>query len=235
MSERSFARTSRVSRLLALTICTGALAACDRHITTSSIPEDYRQRHQIGLVRADETMEIFIGRKALDRRQAEDVRAFARDYMQSGEGPLVAYLPVGANGSDVNAGLASIRSSLANGGAAGRLHIAHYHPEVPGVAPIKLSFAKLKAATQSHCSHAEADIVPTRFRDSNANASPYNLGCSYQKNLAAQVADPRDLVRPRQEGPIDVERRTTGIERIRENEAQELKPGGKSLKTLATE
>jgi pilus assembly protein CpaD len=77
--------------------------------------------------------------------------------------------------------------------------------------------------------------VPTRWRENNTNSSPYNFGCSYQKNLAAQVADPRDLVRPRQEGPIDVERRTSGIERIRENQAQELKPGGKSLKSLVTE
>ncbi|MGL4441848.1 MAG: CpaD family pilus assembly lipoprotein, partial [Bosea sp. (in: a-proteobacteria)] len=89
--------------------------------------------------------------------------------------------------------------------------------------------------TTTHCSYMDGDIVPTRFKDSNSNSSPYNFGCSYQKNLAAQIADPRDLVRARQEGPIDVERRTGGIERIRDGEAQELKPGGKSLKTLVGE
>jgi pilus assembly protein CpaD len=135
----------------------------------------------------------------------------------------------------VQAGLASIRSALAGGGAAGRLHIAHYQPEHAGPAPIRLTYAKLKAATPTPCSYADTDVVPIRLKENNTNAPTYNLGCSYQKNLAAQVADPRDFLRPRQEGPIDVERRTKGIERIRKNESQELKPGGKSLKTLVTE
>jgi pilus assembly protein CpaD len=213
------------------------LAACDRHIVTSSISDDYRQRHAIGLTRANETLEVFTGRNGgrLDNRQAEDVRGFARDYMQHGEGPLVAYLPAGGGDGNVNAGLAAIRAALAGGGASGRLHIAHYQAEQAQVAPIKLTYARLKAGTATHCSYADTDAVPVTYKASNANSPPYNFGCSYQKNLAAQVADPRDLVRPRQEGPIDVDRRTAGIERIRENEAQELKPAGKSLKQLVGE
>jgi pilus assembly protein CpaD len=233
----SAARGAFVGRAAVLALGATLLSACDRHIVTSSIPEDYRQRHQIGLTRANETMEIFIGRtaKGLDHRQAEDVRGFGRDYMQTGEGPLVAYLPTGVDGRQVSAGLAGIRSALAGGGASGRLHIAHYHPESPAAAPIKLTFAKLKAGTATHCSYTDGDLLPTTWKASNSNSSAYNFGCAYQKNLAAQINDPRDLVRARQEGPIDVERRTTGIERIRENEAQELKPGGKSLKSLVTE
>jgi pilus assembly protein CpaD len=232
-------RRIAVAGLKITAACFGAalLAGCDRRIETSSIPEDYRQRHQISLTRANTSLDVYIGRAArgLDHRQTEDVRGFARDYMQNGEGPLVAYLPTGVAGHQVSSGLSAIRSALSGGGASGRLQIAHYHPEQGAHAPIKLAFAKLTATTGTHCSYAEGDIIPTRFRDSNANSSPYNFGCSFQKNLAAQVADPRDLVRARQEGPIDVERRTTGIERIRENEAQELKPGGKSLKSLVTE
>jgi pilus assembly protein CpaD len=233
MSERH----SRLSAVAALIIGATLLAACERQIVTSTIPDDYRQRHPIALARANETLEVFVGRnaKGLDHRQAEDVRGFGRDYMQTGEGPLVAYLPVGAPKAHVNAGLAAIRASLASGGAAGRLHIAHYHPEEPGAAAIRLSFAKLKAMSSPVCTYADHDVAPITFRDSNSNSSAYNFGCAYQRNLAAQIADPRDLVRARQEGPIDVERRTTGIDRIRENEAQELKPAGKSLKTLAQE
>jgi pilus assembly protein CpaD len=224
-----------MARCAALALSAVALAACDRHIVTSSIPEDYRQRHQIALVRANETLDVFAGSGKLDHRQAEDVRGFARDYMQNGEGPLIAYLPAGGDGGRVNSSLHAIRSALAGGGAAGRLQIAHYQPTEAGVAPIKLTFAKLKASTPAPCSYSDSPITPTTFRDSNSNSQAYNFGCSYQRNLAAQVADPRDLVRPRVEGPIDVERRTSGIERIRENEATEIKPGGKSLKTLVSE
>jgi pilus assembly protein CpaD len=237
MSERLNGGTSLLGRMAAVALAGAALAGCDRHMTTGSIPEDYRQRHQINLVRATETMEVFIGRGAgsLDRRQKEDVQGFARDYMQNGEGPLVAYLPMGTDGRAVNAGLAAIRGALGAGGAGGRLHIAHYQPEAPGAAPIKLGFAKLKAQTPEACSVADGDLAGVRFRENNTNVSPHNFGCSFQRNFAAQVADPRDFAKPRQEGPVDVERRTTGIERIREGDANELKPGGKSLRTIVTE
>ncbi|MGL4242812.1 MAG: CpaD family pilus assembly protein [Beijerinckiaceae bacterium] len=234
MTERSM---KRIVAAAAATVASLILSACDRHIATASLPEDYRQRHQIMLVRGNETLDVFVGRNArgLDRRQAEDVRGFGQNYMQNGEGPLVAYLPVSASPQEVNAGLSAIRSALAGGGAAGRLHIAQYHPE-PGDAPaIKLAFARLQAKTPEACSYEDHDVFPTSWKRSNMNAPPRNFGCSYQRNLAAQVADPRDFVRPRQEGPIDVDRRTAGIERIRENEAQELKPAGKSLKQISTE
>jgi pilus assembly protein CpaD len=233
MTERS--RTSALA--VGAAIAAGLLlSACDRQVVTSSISEDYRQRHPIVLARANETLDVFTGRNGgrLDRRQSEDVRAFAQLYMEHGEGPLVAYLPTGG-GHNVNAGLSAIRSTLAGGGASGRLQIAHYQAEAGDVSPIKLAFARLKAKTLENCGYDDHDITPTSWRQSNLNAPPRNLGCAYQRNLAAQIADPRDLVRPRQEGPVDVERRTSAIERIRDNSAQELKPGGKSLKTLVAE
>jgi pilus assembly protein CpaD len=237
MRKRGGLTVGAALRAAAILTVAGMSAACDRHMTTSAIPEDYRQRHPIQLARQNHTLEVFVGRSArsLDRRQSEDVGAFGRDYMQTGEGPLVAYLPAGAPAGEVNASLSAIRSALAGGGAAGRLHIAHYHPEPGSAASIRLTFAKLKATTSSVCTNETNNVVPATIRESNANAQYPNFGCSYQQNLAAQIADPRDLVRPRQEGPIDVDRRTTGIERIRQNAAQELKPSGKSLKSISTE
>jgi pilus assembly protein CpaD len=236
-ATRSGGRARAVLRIATVLAVAGIAAACEKGVTTASIPDDYRQRHPISLSRQAATLEVFVGRTAsgLDRRQAEDVSAFGRDFMQTGEGPLVAYLPVGAPAGSVNAGLAGIRGALAGGGAAGRLHIAHYHPEQPGAPAIRLTFAKLKAVTTPVCSYEDSELIPSRLRDHNENKQSYNLGCAYQRNLAAQVADPRDLVRARQDGPIDVERRTAGIQRIRKNEAQELKPGGKTLKSLVTE
>jgi pilus assembly protein CpaD len=64
----------------------------------------------------------------------------------------------------------------------------------------------------------------------SSNQSAYNFGCTYQKNLAAQIADPRDLVRPRQEGPVDVTKRLAGIDRIRKETSNELRPSGTSLR-----
>jgi pilus assembly protein CpaD len=222
-----------------VTLCAAALllSGCmGSKDVTSSIPADYRQRHPIVLTQANETLDVFVGNVGgLDLRQKEDVRSFARDYMANGQGPLIAYLPTDSQSAGTNAGLNSIRQTLAGGGASGRLQIAHYHAGAGKAAPIKLAFARLKAETTSPCGYENEDIVPSRFSANAANPQASNFGCSFQKNLAAQVADPRDLVRPRQEGPIDVDKRLAGIERNREADQRRIEPGGNTIKKLVQE
>jgi pilus assembly protein CpaD len=219
--------------MVAVAVLAASLSGCmGSKDVTSSIPADYRQRHPIALVQANDTLDVFVGRASsgLDHRQREDVQQFAREYMQNGQGPLIAYLPTGGQTPGVNSGLTSIRQTLAGGGASGRLQIAHYTPAPGTAAPIKLAFAKLTAQTASQCGYEGDEIVPTRLSSNSANQSAYNFGCTYQKNLAAQIADPRDLVRPRQEGPVDVTKRLAGIDRIRKDTSNELRPAGTSLK-----
>ena len=53
----------------------------------------------------------------------------------------------------------------------------------------------------------------------NANNEPYwNLGCAMQSNVAAQVADPVDLVRGRSEGRVDTVRRMENIKKLRDGQ-----------------
>jgi pilus assembly protein CpaD len=227
---------ARRSLKVAAAVVLAAAAGClPRNDFTGGIPQDYRQRHAIGLMQANHTLEVFVSNNGgrLDHRQTEDVRSFGRDYMQNGQGPLVAYLPSGGTGA-VGQGLDNIRRALAGGGASGRLQIAHY-PAGGGAAPIKLVFAKLKADTTTTCGYQDEDIVPVRGLAVGSNSQNYNFGCAYQKNLAAQIADPRDLLRPRQEGPIDVDRRLAGIERLRETETNPIAPQGTSLRKLIPE
>jgi pilus assembly protein CpaD len=245
MSERSMIKPNEVSAeairsasalrpfqlatALAFALSLGACAG--RGDVTSSIPADYRERHPIHLVKANETMDIFVGYQSggLGYRQQDDVKSFARGYMADGQGPLIAYLPTGKNNRGVSAGLNSIRQSLSGGGAGGRLQIAHYHPTEPGPAPIKLVYAKLKAETSSKCTYESEEVVQTRFSANSQNVPSHNFGCTYQRNLAAQIADPRDLIRARPEGPVDASKRLVGIERLRTATSNELKPGGTKL------
>jgi pilus assembly protein CpaD len=211
------------------------LSACTQHRSEPMgvSPVDYRQRHPITVGLANETLDVFSGRVAggLDRRQVQDVRAFAREYMDKGQGPMIAYLPVNA-GPGATSGLDAIRNALHAGGAKGQLQIGHYHVEGSGVAaPIRLSFARLAAQTPGGCSYESSDIAMTRFNENILNRPASNFGCAYQRNLAAQIDDPRDLVRPRQEGPGDSSKRLAGIQRIRDADGEnELKPDGKSIK-----
>jgi pilus assembly protein CpaD len=231
--------TRRPFALIALAVGASALlAGCDKRLeTTASFSQDYRQNHPIQLQRAQETLDIFIGRRTagLDRRQADDVQNFAAGYMARGEGPLVAYLPAGANGHEVNKALGEIRRELGRGGAAGRLQIAHYQPADAHLSStIRLAYATLKAQTPHPCARSGAeDIYGPAGRYSRENSIVFNFGCSYQQNLAAQIDDPRDLVRPRRETEIDTLKRSGAIERLREGEtpagSNDLRPEGRVI------
>jgi pilus assembly protein CpaD len=82
-------------------------------------------------------------------------------------------------------------------------------------APIRLSFAGLKAEVPHECGQWPHDLGSSQFRNGLENRSYWNFGCAYQSNLAAQVADPVDLVRARAEGRIDTGKRMYGIDQIR--------------------
>ncbi len=56
-------------------------------------------------------------------------------------------------------------------------------------------------------------------RDYFENQPYWNLGCAIQRNLAAQVADPADLMQPRGETPAYAMRRTTVVEKYRQGQA----------------
>ena len=68
--------------------------------------------------------------------------------------------------------------------------------------PIRLTFASLQAALPHDCGQWPADTGVSSFKDGMTNESYWNFGCSSQATLAAQVADPIDLVRSRSEGAI---------------------------------
>ena len=64
-------------------------------------------------------------------------------------------------------------------------------------APVRVSFAAMRAQTDK-CGRWPEDILAT-----SENKHYANFGCSYQNNVAAQIANPTDLLGPRKPTPID--------------------------------
>ncbi|QEL24302.1 pilus assembly protein CpaD [Bosea sp. F3-2] len=184
-------------------------------------PIDTRERHPIVLREAPRSLDVFVGRAggALDSRQAEDVADFAQDYRRTGKGGLVAEVPTGARRERATQDtLSGIRAALArNGVPAHALSIRSYPIQDPGLAsPIRLSFASLQAAVPHQCGQWPTDLGISDFKFWTSNEPYWNLGCASQATLAAQVADPIDLVRARDEGRPDIVKRMVAIGKIRE-------------------
>lgn len=219
-SRNSSLRTRTAAAALALGALLGGCANKSANVDPVPFhPNDVRERHPIVLRDAPQSLDVFVGRAGgrLDGRQAQDVADFARAYRRSGKGGMVAQVPTGERRDRAaHDTLAGIRSELARNGVSG-LAIRSYPVEDPDLAsPIRLTFASLQAGLPHDCGQWPTDLGVSSYKFDASNESYWNFGCSTQATLAAQVADPIDLVRARAEGRPDTVKRMNAISKIRE-------------------
>ena len=205
---------------LVLVALGGMLSACsnvDRTVATSAIPSDWHQRHPVVLADAPRTLDIFVGSgKRLDDRQRHDLQSFAAEYRAEGHGRIRALVPRGIDPSAADATLMAVRRGLAAAGVTGSIEVGTYRVADPHLASaLHLSFPKLQAGTATPCGEWPEDLGTSSVDFNLENRTYYNLGCATQQTLAAQIDDPRDLVRPRAEEPGDVYMRTRSIQDLR--------------------
>jgi pilus assembly protein CpaD len=227
--------TMRLAGAAAVALSLGACARQDRMTTGSIIPNDVRARHPIVLADAPQTLDLFIaGDLALDRRQAKDVEDFARDYQARGNGVIQILVPRGAHSGRAAASVPTIRRALAASGVRGHVDVGSYDVADPNLAaPVRLTYAALSARVATRCGEWPDDLGAAGSKGGFDNRPYYNLGCATQQNFAAQVADARDLVRPRHLDPADSQMRIRAITYVRKGEDPGTKWGG-SLTPKAT-
>jgi pilus assembly protein CpaD len=218
-SVMSKAKNYPVRRFGVLLILGFGLSACASSMKPTQkafAPDEHDLRHPIKITQAPRHLDVFATGHGLDRRQLQDVQGFAREYAASGQGPLTAAVPQGPSGHYT---LSNIRQALASSGARVPLQVVPY-PADPamGAAPVRLTFHRLQAKVASKCGLWPEDVGGGSSTAGWHNRPYHNLGCAYQTMIAAQVANPLDLVRPRLEGPIDVAKRTKDIEALRKGE-----------------
>lgn len=215
---------SPARRTLAVVLLAAALGAChsDRAVTGSIVPTDYRARHPIVLADGSRSLDVFVtGIGHLDPRQSADIDAFLLEYRRYGRGSLVIDLPRGVApnvGAGVERTAAAIRRlGSENGVPAREITTSGYAVADPGLAsPIRLSFHRMEARVADKCGLWPQDLGESSPIANYRNEPSWNLGCSTQATLAAQVADPVDLVRGRPEGRIDTIRRIKDIGQLRD-------------------
>jgi pilus assembly protein CpaD len=201
-----------------------ALSGCmhtgEEAATTASIPEDYRLRHPIAIEEANSSIVVFVGqgRGGLSAEQRADVMGLAQTWLHEATGAINADVPIGTPNARMAAdSMREIHALLAAAGVPPRGIIVHqYHPEnLRQMAAIRLSYPKISAEA-GPCGLWPEDIGPSiKNKGYVENKSYYNFGCSYQRNMAAMVENPADLVQPRSETPPYTMRRSIAFERYR--------------------
>lgn len=219
-------QTSSRTRLRLLCACAlAALAgACKSEppVTGAIGTADYRARHPIVLADGSRSLDVFpTGPGHLDPRQADDVDAFMLEYRRYGRGGMLMEVPRGlppARGVATERTAGLILQRAGQDGVGRRDIVASpYAVAAPDLAaPIRLSFARMQAKVADACGTWPQDLGGSDFAYDNSNRPVWNFGCSTQATIAAQVADPVDLVRGRQEGRIDTVRRIRDVGQLRD-------------------
>ncbi len=188
----------------ALLIC-GCNTVQQQAAAVPDVPTDYRLRHPITLSESDHALELFIGsnRGALNAMQRADVLAFAQTWRREATGGVVVDLPVGTSNARAAAeAMREIGSILtANRVPPKGILVRNYHPPEGSLATIRITYPKITAQA-GPCGLWPEDVGPSFNRGYFENQPPWNFGCASQRNLAAMVDNPADLVQPRGETPV---------------------------------
>jgi pilus assembly protein CpaD len=205
-------RRSRPVLLALATLSLALLAGCANrdHIIVGSVPDDYRTSHPIVISDREKVLDVPIGASALrlTRGQRSLVAGFLSGYDRETGAPMRILVPANsANAASAFVIAGEIEDiARASGVHGGNILVQTYQVTAPDAsAPIRVTYYALTASTDQ-CGRWPEDLMKT-----SENKHWANFGCSYQNNLAAQVANPTDLIGPRATTSVDPENRANAI------------------------
>ncbi|TIM73256.1 MAG: pilus assembly protein CpaD, partial [Mesorhizobium sp.] len=191
---------SRICRpvLPVLAVAVAALlAGCAKRdsITVGAVPDDYRTNHPIVIAEKNEKIDLPVGAgdRGMTRSQRDTLLGFLDGYDKSAAPTLTILIPSGSANeiAATAAGRDFARLAIASGISRNRIVITTYQSvSAEASAPIRVAYVSVKAQTD-RCGRWPEDLMQT-----SENKHYADFGCSYQNNLAAQIANPTDLLGP---------------------------------------
>lgn len=213
-----------LARGLAIAAVAAALAGCKTtdEYYAASIPNDYRLRHPIAIKEGPQTLDLFVGagRGGLTPMQQAQVVGFAQNWRLEATGGVIIDRPVGS--PNERAAAATVHDVLSILTAVGipntAIRVLPYRPRPGVLATVRLNHPRMIAQV-APCGLWPDDVGPTYDRLHYENKPYWNLGCATQRNLAAMVDNPADLVQPRAETPAYTAKRVFGKDKWRKGES----------------
>lgn len=189
------------------------LAGCAQRdsVTVGAIPDDYRTNHPIVIAEKNQKIDLPVGAgdRGMTGSQRDTLLGFLDGYDKSAAPTLTIQVPSGS-ANEVAATAAArdfARLAVASGVKRNRIIVTSYQAASSEIsAPVRVAYISIKAQTDK-CGRWPSDLA-----DTSENKHYADFGCSYQNNLAAQMANPADLIGPRKQSDIDAENRGAVID-----------------------
>ena len=199
MTIEDFFRACALSAMLIAGSCAAPTA------DPNGMMEDGAVNHPIMVEPSFRDLKISYGGAAQGISDSDAVKfdAFLDDYRLHGNGSLGISVPAGAPAHDA---IVYFAERAAATGIARDKILVSTHDVVNGDWRVDISYIAYSAHTDKCGDWSES------LAYSADNQTPKNFGCAVQQNIAAMVADPRDLLGPRHMDAPDTRRRMTAID-----------------------
>ena len=181
-----------------------AAGSCSVTNDGSMISEDGVANHPIAVEPSYRELKVYFagGAEGVSADDAVKFDEFLADYRAHGNGSLGISVPGGAPS---RAAITFFAERAAATGISRDKILVSTHDVANGDLRVDVSYIAYNASTQA-CGDWSENLA-----FSGDNLTPKNFGCSIQHNIAAMVADPRDLLQPRRFDPADANRAGTVI------------------------
>ncbi len=167
------------------------LSGCDSLSNGAKDALPYEQRHPIKVEKEESSFEIPLNGPGfeLSSQDRARVKAFAYRYMSKGEGKITVSVPkTGMNAGAARTAARKIAALLEETGLeAENIQLTAYDP-IHDKSGVRIGFDEFVASTKS-CENAWSK----NLADASDNGNWLGLGCSTRNNIAAMIANPRDL------------------------------------------
>lgn len=208
-AHRAKSRLGPLAMLMGAALLSGCAAKRDS-VIVGSVPDDYRTNHPIVVSEREQSIDLPVARSAIGMTedQRETLAGFLTRYDRETGGRVTVLVPAGSTNERAASRVAEDFAGFLQRRGVPRARIAinaYRAPFSDFAAPIRISYPVMKASA-GPCGKWPEDLA-----DTTDNKHYANFGCSYQNNLAAQVANPLDFLGPRKPSEIDAENRDAAI------------------------
>jgi len=216
--QRLAATVAGLAVLTALSGCASAMNEARADAAPIAPPpattETQQWEDRVRVDSAPDEILLAIHAEGLSQRQAEALDALALRGIQAETREIVIGAPAGARDTRaVDRMVSAARARLASAGTGDAdIRVTSYDAAGDKSPVLRVGYLRHTVSTPL-CGQNWENLTATRKNDAYGN-----FGCAITANIAAQVANPQDLLGPRPSAPVDAARRDTVFDKYRKGE-----------------
>ncbi|HVN01640.1 MAG TPA: CpaD family pilus assembly protein [Caulobacteraceae bacterium] len=195
-------RTSLITGLSVVALCVASAARAEK-APDGPWPITPTERYGIEVKSAPDEILLAAHASGLSPAQMDALRDFMWRWMNTDRGAITVHAPEhGPDQGGVYRTASAARDFLIDQGVpASAVQIVGYDAAGDARAPVRVEFTRF-LAIGPECGRSWSNLTDTR-----SNAAYPEFGCAVTANIAAQIADPADLLHPRATDAPDIQRR----------------------------